>query len=306
MILNIMRRVEEKDWRFGLTAAALSTNDVQGAAQRNQLFCMDCGSPVREWVTFTYKDLRFLVCRNCSGRDDTERSQRKSRLGSRMTSIAADILKAHDLDPDNKTITENVGELRKIATDLGLSIPGLTGGAPSRQPAYTPPPPPRPSVPVTPRPSTPTVRPTPTRTAAGWGEAPGSLARLFAFLIDGLFILIVIGIITGTTSLTSNPQSLVWIVGGSAFIYYTLCYVLAKRTLGEAAIKARLVSRADNLWSAGKAFARTLIFAGLLMVIYGVTGVGLIVMVALIIIVLFTKDHRSLADMLAGTWLMKS
>ena len=304
VIVNIMQRVENKDWRFGLTAAALSTNDEQGAARRNQLYCMDCGSPVMEWITFTYKELRFLICRNCSARDDNERSQRKQRFSTKLAGIATDMLKARDLDPENKTVTENLDELRKIASDLSLSIPGLTGGTPARQPTSTPPPP-RTTTPAAPRATTPLARPTTTPRPTGCGTAVSSLARLGAFLIDSIFILIAMGAIIGFGNTGNDSATVPWVFAGGMFGYYTLCYVLAKRTFGEAAIKARLVAHGDNQWNAGKAFFRTLIFTGLCTATFLIPGGSIILLLALIAIILFTKDHRSLADMLAGTWLMK-
>lgn len=307
VIGNIMRRVEDKDWRFGLSAAALASHDEQGAARRNQLYCMDCGSPVREWVTFTYKDLRFLVCRNCSGRDDSERSQRKQRFGGKLTAIAADMLKASDLDPANQTIAENIAELRKIANDLNLSIPGLTAGAASRPAASTPPPPPRAAPPAAQRlPATPTpARSTPATRTSGWGQPVSSLARLGALLIDLLFIFIVMGAIIGIGSTGNDSTTVIGVFAASMFLYYSVCYLFARRTLGEAAIKARLVAHADNQWNAGRAFLRTLIFTVICTVLFLVPQATFILFLALIAIVLFTKGHRSLADMLAGTWLMK-
>ena len=308
VILNIMRRVEDKDWRFGLSAAALATNDVQAAARRNQLYCMDCGAQVWEWITFTYKDLRFLVCRNCSARDDNERNQRKQRFATKLTAIAGDMLKARDLDPDNKTVAENIEELRKIATDMSLSIPGLTGGAPARQPAYTPPSPaptPRPATPPKPRPAAPPVRTQPAARSTGWGTAVSSLARLGAFFIDSIFILILMGIILAVGNTSSSQDSVPWIFAAAMFGYYSLCYLLAKRTLGEAAIKARLVLHSDNQWNSGKAFLRTLIFTAACTASLMFSGISIILGLAMIAIVLFSKEHRSLADLLAGTWLMK-
>jgi uncharacterized RDD family membrane protein YckC len=306
VILNIMRRVENKDWRFTTTASALAINDEQGAARRGQLYCMDCGSAVMEWVTFTYKDLRFLVCRNCSGRDDNERSQRKQHFSTKLTSIATDMLKARDLDPENATVVENIGELRKIATDLSVSIPGLTtSGTPARQPAYTPPPPPRASTPAAPRTTNPATRTAPAARSTGYGQAVSSLARLGAFFIDSIFVLIAMGAIIGFGKTGNDSATISWVFAAGMFGYYTLCYVLTKRTFGEAAIKARLVTRSGDQWNAGKAFFRTLIFTALCTASFLIPGASIILFLALIAIILFTKDHRSLADMLAGTWLMK-
>ena len=132
-----------------------------------------------------------------------------------------------------------------------------------------------------------------------------SLARLGAFFIDSIFILIAMGAIIGFGKTGNDAATVPWVFAGGMFGYYTLCYVLAKRTFGEAAIKARLVSRADDQWSAGKVFFRALIFTGLCTATFLIPGASIILFLALIAIILFTKDHRSLADMLAGTWLMK-
>ncbi len=318
VIQNISRRIDHKDPRFMQTASALASNDTQGAARRGQLYCMDCGTPVMEWVTFTYNDLKFLVCHNCSNRDDQERAARKSRFTSALTRIAADMLRARDLDPTNKTVEENIAEMRKIATDLNILVPGLTStGTPAgRAPAPTPPARSTPAVSTPPSRSTPAVpvapavRPAspPTSRAPTYGQSVGSLLRLLATIVDAIFWFLAMGLLTmiiGSGNVSGSTATALVFAGGM-FAYYTLCYVLGKRTLGEAIIKARVVSFNDNQWNAGRVFFRTLLFVAACAGTLAVPGAFVIVALALIAIIAFSKNHRSLADVIAGTWLVKS
>ena len=65
----------------------------------------------------------------------------------------------------------------------------------------------------------------------------GSLARLGAFFIDSIFILIAMGAIIGFGKTGNDAATVPWVFAAGMFGYYTLCYTLAKRTFGEAAIK---------------------------------------------------------------------
>lgn len=86
--------------------------------------CAACGVPLLgEYLRFTYKGVPFEVCSSCGAESQTEQEERKSNLSEKLDEAATKLLRAHELDPDNKMVRDNLKEAEKIAKEIGAEMP---------------------------------------------------------------------------------------------------------------------------------------------------------------------------------------
>jgi hypothetical protein len=146
VIERIQANIKRSSTNLFMTLLAVSSGNEQQMAMSGNLVCMACLRPVRAWYTFTYNDTKLLICESCNQDNNRELDARKNEFKKALLKINDDLLRAIELDPTSPNPKNNLQELRKIASQLSIVLPGKPS-APAREskPAPTPKPTPKPA-----------------------------------------------------------------------------------------------------------------------------------------------------------------
>lgn len=141
VITKIMGRMagHQDEITRGCVAAELGT--VQRDYQ--YLKCAACGNPIsyyNSFTTITFKDQKFLICDGCAKQDDVIAKSKQNEIKSTLISNHQDLKKAIQHNPKNKTAANNLDSVKKIASNIGISLDGspVSSPTPARpsQPSY--------------------------------------------------------------------------------------------------------------------------------------------------------------------------
>jgi hypothetical protein len=122
-----------------MTMLAVTSGTEQQMARSGSLICMACLRPVTAWYTFTFNNTKLLICASCNQDNNRELDARKGEFRKALLKINDDLLRAIELDPTSPNPKNNLNELKKIASQLSIVLPGKAS-APARtsKPAPTP------------------------------------------------------------------------------------------------------------------------------------------------------------------------
>ena len=164
VIEKIQANVGRNSTNLLMTMLAVSSGTEQQMARSGSLVCLACLRTVQTWYTFTFNDTKLLVCESCNQDNNRELEGRKGVFRKALLGINNDLLRAIDLDPTSPNPKNNLEELKKIASQLNITLPGKPS-APSREskPAASTPKP-------TSKPVTPAAKPAPPPPAKPFGQ----------------------------------------------------------------------------------------------------------------------------------------
>ncbi len=303
VIVDLQRTAAHADYAWNRTAAAAQSGTLQSIAQSPGIVCMACGHKIyQRWYTFTFNNLKIVICEDCNSRDDRQMSGRRANVSKALVSFYDDLLYAQELDPTNKSVTENLESVRTMANTLKATLPSRT----SRRPGQPPKPAPAASSTSgarstsTSRPA-PAVRPRSTTTSTHRGEPANLGQHFFAWLIDITLIGLVL-VVPFSASITDNGNGAVgWLIF-LIFLYYPVCFLLFKCTPGEGLLHIRVFNKDGNKVSLGRATARWILY----LVLYGVSAATFSIGGLAFLAPMFNKNHKSLPDLILGTCLVKA
>src|SRR5690606_19356249 len=88
--------------------------------------CAGCTNLIwNEYTQYTIKGIRIIFCPVCAMQVTIENNRKKERLCSVIESVGKDLLRAQELDPDNQLIADNIQKVKKLADDVGATMPSV-------------------------------------------------------------------------------------------------------------------------------------------------------------------------------------
>ena len=158
IIEKIQENVRNNSSTVLLTMFAVSSGSEQQMARSGSLVCMACLRTVTTWYTFAFNETKLLICESCNQKHNQEMEGRKNVFKKALLEVNNDLLRAIELDPTSPNPKNNLEELKKIASQLSISLPGKSSAAPreSKPAQVAPKPAVKPSAP-----SKPAVKPAP-------------------------------------------------------------------------------------------------------------------------------------------------
>lgn len=245
VIEKIQANIKRNNPNLFMTILAVSSGTEQQMAMSGNLVCMACLRPVRAWYTFTYNDTKLLICESCNLENNRELDARKNEFRKALLKINDDLLRAIELNPTSPNPKNNLQELRKIASQLNIVLPGKPSApareskpAPTRKPSPKPSPKPAPVSKPAPKPTAP-----PSGQTGFWGTVwvLGAIVLGMNFLLKplwfsaqgGFMMSLMQGLYFGLPPLlvfVLTKQSLAAALS-NAFVYLTLISASAMGTL---------------------------------------------------------------------------
>lgn len=75
------------------------------------------------WLNGEYNGQKFWMCASCGERSNSERERRKSTLSSKLTDALGYLKLASEIDPAEKTISEDIKKLEEIGSSFSVRTP---------------------------------------------------------------------------------------------------------------------------------------------------------------------------------------
>jgi hypothetical protein len=202
-LIPTLKRIIER-LKSNPSALLLAGLGGSGLGRYGARSCMACScsiSPYENHVSFTFKNVPMVVCSSCGAQLQREEDSRKSNLRDAVRASAEDLVRAAQLDPANKLVEQQLGQLREVCSNVGVSFPQAPK---AKKPRVSK----TPSVPVTSEQSAEAATSGGCK-AANWSLGLGFVGAFFSFpLLGGIFDpaygkSVAAGDFTGTTILAS-------------------------------------------------------------------------------------------------------
>lgn len=121
--LSIMEKIRRRDESLRRSITLPRIPLIINGSLVESLECMACGRVITgNYMKYTINNSSLSICISCSNETEQEQTERKSEIKSAVTEQGEQLQLAAELDQENKTVKENLAAVKKMATDLGVTM----------------------------------------------------------------------------------------------------------------------------------------------------------------------------------------